>query len=137
MSSEPIIYDASALLVPGYTSDDIHCRREGEPLGYVPRAGDVIRYAMRHGPWPAGGGRLPDWPARDAQGDWSDPWEVLAVYERDGLTKYSLRPAGSRSVSPGAWIDLDWWIADLVSAASAVVVERIPAVPVVQELPLW
>lgn len=120
---QPLIYDASAITaMPGFTSDDIHRRRDGEQVGYVPDLGDVVRFAMRHTRWPAGAGPLPDWPQRDAQGDWSVPHDVVHVgpmldsqgrAEVPERTKYALKPAvgqGSLSI-----IDLDWWICERVA----------------------
>ena len=94
------------LLEASTTSDELHRRRAGEPVGFVPEVGDRIRYAMRHDAWTSDGARISDFPVHTAQGPWSAVREVR--HARDG--RYScVAPNGDY-----AWIDLDWWICEQV-----------------------
>ncbi|WP_409048702.1 hypothetical protein AB2L57_18200 (plasmid) [Microbacterium sp. HA-8] len=97
----------------GVSSDDLHRRREGDELGYVPSTGDCIRYAMRHSAWDENGHRLEDWPARDARGPWGPATDVVSVtpVAEPLIVKVACRNPrnGERT-----WIDLDWWICEPV-----------------------
>lgn len=98
---------------PGTTSDDLHRRRDADPLGYVPSTGDSIRYAMRHSAWDQNGQRIEDWPAHDAQGPWGPTVDVVSVTDAGEQLVMKIACRNPKN-GERTWIDLDWWICEQV-----------------------
>ncbi len=103
--SEPIVYTSPVAAV---TNDDLHTRRDGEPLGHEPQMGERIRYAMRHTAWDVTGQRVE--PGTDAQGPWSEPAIVSDIFiaSNTGDLTYRLH----HRTGGDSWITLDWWICE-------------------------
>lgn len=103
--SEPVIYRSPTGAV---TNNDLHTRRDGEPLGHEPQVGERIRYAMRHTPWDVNGERVEE--GTDAQGPWSEPAIVSDIFvaTNTGDLTYRLH----HRTGGDSWITLDWWICE-------------------------